>query len=89
MTKRKPLPGEGFHETAGDLVIDGYLSAEIGRKHHTPMPLWSISAAVHAQAVASRELTRWVQEARAAGYSWETIGQAAGITRQAAHLRWG
>ncbi len=42
---------------------------------------WAVSAA-------QARLTDAVRAARAAGHSWTEIGQAAGITRQAAHERW-
>ena len=42
---------------------------------------WAVSAA-------QARLTEAVRAARTAGHSWTEIGQAAGITRQAAHERW-
>lgn len=38
---------------------------------------------------ADAELTEAVAKAQAAGVSWERIGEAAGVTRQAAWQRWG
>jgi hypothetical protein len=53
-----------------------------------PQALARIRTAREQVAVAERELGAAVQDARAAGESWEAIGRAAGITRQTAHQRW-
>jgi hypothetical protein len=37
---------------------------------------------------ATEELTMAVNKARQAGASWSDIGEAAGMSRQAAHKRW-
>ncbi len=49
----------------------------------------SIRRALAAVADAARTVDLEVAAARAAGLSWADIGAAAGITRQAAHDRWG
>lgn len=50
--------------------------------------LTAIGAATAAHTRARAELDAAVARARATGASWDTIAQAAGITRQAAHQRW-
>lgn len=47
-----------------------------------------IRAARAQTAAAERDLEAAVAEARSHCVSWETIGRAAGITRQSAHARW-
>lgn len=49
----------------------------------------SVSNAAAERDVQERRLTEAVLLARAAGISWEDIGSAAGVTRQAAWQRWG
>lgn len=49
----------------------------------------AVREAVRASAAAGRALTAAVAAARDANVSWADIGQAAGISRQAAHERWG
>jgi hypothetical protein len=51
--------------------------------------LRAVTVAVDHRADAERELRDAVIAARANGRSWARIGLAAGITRQAAHERWG
>ena len=53
-----------------------------------PQALARIRTAREQVAAAELELGTAVQDARAAGESWEAIGRAAGITRQTAHQRW-
>lgn len=48
-----------------------------------------LKAAAEALKHAQERLNRKVLQARAAGVSWAKIGASAGITRQAAHERWG
>lgn len=45
--------------------------------------------AAHAHTETGKILTSAVNSARAAGWSWEAIGKALGMTRQAAHQRFG
>lgn len=47
-----------------------------------------VAAAAHDVAAATERLDDAAIRARLAGASWAAIGAAAGITRQAAHLRW-
>ncbi len=51
--------------------------------------LTALSAASAELRQAEDDLTQAVVQARRAGASWATIGQAIGISRQAAHERWG
>ena len=53
------------------------------------LPELAVHDLTHAIEQAERALTEAVKRARARGVSWSTIGRAAGITKQAAHLRWG
>ncbi|MFD5224820.1 AsnC family protein [Microbacterium sp. NPDC058342] len=50
-------------------------------------------AQLHRLAAARREIARTeeaqVRRARLAGYSWQTIASAMGVSRQAAHKRFG
>ncbi|HEY3561806.1 MAG TPA: hypothetical protein VGL05_30280 [Kribbella sp.] len=51
--------------------------------------LVDVRAAAAAVELARDGLNAAVAAARAAGASWEAVGDAAGITRQSAHERWG
>ncbi|MFC8047969.1 hypothetical protein [Nocardia sp. NPDC057353] len=66
-----------------DLAMDDW------SRHYAPfhavLPVQQAAAEV---ADAQRALTEAVREARAQGASWETIGRAAGMSRQSAHERW-
>jgi len=55
---------------------------------HTTRALQDVAQAVARHAALGRELDDAVRFARKAGASWEAIGQAAGMSRQAAHSRW-
>lgn len=58
-------------------------------QHVAPLEgLAAIARASTAVASAEVELNMAVEAARANGASWEAIGRAAGMTRQAAHGRW-
>lgn len=60
------------------------------RRHLEPQEASAaVSRAAEAVAVHQRHLEEAVLEARRLGLSWERIGAAAGISRQAAHERWG
>ncbi|MGL5825825.1 MAG: hypothetical protein ACRCYU_13605 [Nocardioides sp.] len=63
----------------------------IWRRDHTDpeSALAAITTARRAITTAEKTLNEAVTTARAAGQSWESIGRAAGITRQSAHTRWG
>lgn len=63
-------------------------------KGMTPRPvpgaeLGRLIVAAHAAADANAELARAAHAARHAGASWAQIGDALGLTRQAAQQRWG
>lgn len=58
-------------------------------QHIAPLEgLAAIARASAAVASAEADLSKAVGAARANGASWEAIGRAAGMTRQAAHSRW-
>lgn len=60
------------------------------RRHLQPLDAATeVSRAAKAVAEHQQRLEAAVLEARRLGLSWEKIGAAAGITRQAAHERWG
>ena len=52
-------------------------------------PLASLRAAVILTAVATEMQDLAVDEARAHGLTWEAIGAVLGMSKQAAHKRWG
>lgn len=57
--------------------------------HRDPAPLEAMSNAVTARARAEQQLADAVTAARAAGYSWATIGSLAGTSGEAARQRYG
>ncbi|HYZ55795.1 MAG TPA: hypothetical protein VE733_20170 [Streptosporangiaceae bacterium] len=59
------------------------------RGHLPPESLADVRAAAEAVREAQARLDEAVKRARADGSSWAGIGDAAGITRQSAHERWG
>lgn len=60
------------------------------RDHATPvMAAAAVEAAARAYAAAGKDLTRAVAAARAHDVPWSEIGRAAGMSKQAAHERWG
>jgi len=56
---------------------------------HAVLPGLAVHDAAQELADARETLDQAVATARASGASWTLIGNAAGITRQAAHERWG
>jgi hypothetical protein len=68
------------------------MRSAVGRTHApTPLPgaeLHQLIAAARALAHAEHHLTHTLRQARAAGASWTQIGDALGISRQAAQQRW-
>jgi len=70
----------------------GFLEDAIHREwlRHLPSPsLAEVRAAAEDVHKADYRLDEAVARARADGHSWAEIGDAAGITRQSAHERWG
>ena len=67
-----------------DLVI------ELWNRHHlfASERTAAIQAAAGEVRAAERRLDQAVADARSVGISWESIGRAAGLTKQAAHGRW-
>jgi hypothetical protein len=58
------------------------------RRHLEPHKASAVSRAAAAVALHQGQLDAAVLDARRGGLSWEKIGRAAGISRQAAHERW-
>ena len=54
-----------------------------------PWTLSSIHSISSGIKSAEGDLLKAVQRAREQGYSWEAIGRSAGVTKQAAHQKWG
>lgn len=70
-----------------DQMRSGVGKATVGR----PVPgveLAGLIDAAHAVAEAEHHLARAARAARRAGATWTQIGDAAGVTRQAAQQRW-
>lgn len=84
-----------FDGDDGDMSVEDrddvhQLTVQEWRTHVVPEEhARSIRRALAAVADAARTVDLEVAAARAAGLSWADIGKAAGITRQAAHDRWG
>jgi len=55
----------------------------------TTEPLIAVRALTTIEVEARRVLTEMVEEARKAGHTWVEIGEALGVTRQAAQARYG
>lgn len=74
--------------SAGDDHED--LVLELWHRHHlfASERTAAIKTASRDLRAAERRLDQAVADARSAGVSWESIGRAAGLTKQAAHGRW-
>ncbi|MFI6816076.1 hypothetical protein ACIBG7_26975 [Nonomuraea sp. NPDC050328] len=59
------------------------------KSHLEPVTVTTVRTAAAALRLAQAELDQAVHAARADGQSWARIGDAAGMTRQSAHERWG
>lgn len=80
-------PGAGVHADPPD-DLEEAIGAEW--RAHLPSPAIAVvSAAAEAARKAGADLDDAVRLARDAGESWAAIGDAAGMTRQAANERWG
>ncbi|MDE9363997.1 hypothetical protein PZ938_00110 [Luteipulveratus sp. YIM 133132] len=90
------LPGRRVYAADDDVVdVDDRddvdeLGRQVWRTEHADRHtlLDQLDRAVDAEREARAETDRIAREARTAGSTWEQIGRAAGITRQAAHERW-
>lgn len=71
-----------------DEVVEDLLLASWERHVTAAATLDRLSGAARAAAAAERSLDDAVAAARLAGHSWEQVGRAVGVTRQAAHARW-
>lgn len=56
---------------------------------HPDNPLARLRATVEAQRLLEREISVEVRRAHLAGYSWREIASALGVSRQAAHKKYG
>lgn len=86
--------GLAWYAADEDVTEAGYdhedLALELWRRHHlfASERTAAIQTASHELRAAERRLDQAVADARSAGLSWESIGRAAGLTKQAAHGRW-
>ena len=86
--------GLAWYATDDDVASAGYdhegLVLELWNRHHlfASERTAAIQTASHELRAAERRLDQAVADARSAGVSWESIGRAAGLTKQAAHGRW-
>lgn len=64
-------------------------SEELTALLHTTDPATGLRAAGALRRLAERVEAMHVAEARRAGWSWEQIGDALGVTRQSAHAKYG
>jgi hypothetical protein len=91
-----PVPGQlpiGADARAEWLARAEQIEAERDRladalRRHTMTTVEKVADAYRRHEATGVELTSAVKLARAAGASWETIGAAVGLSRQAAHSRW-
>ncbi|HEY3006052.1 MAG TPA: hypothetical protein VGJ44_27135 [Kribbellaceae bacterium] len=84
-----PDVGVGIHVDDRDDVETAARAAWRSLHVDADLTIAAVGSAAHAAAVARRDLDQAVEAARAAGASWADIGQAAGMSRQSAHERWG
>lgn len=64
-------------------------SDDLAQMLRTTDPATGLRAADALRRVAERVEAMHVAEARRAGWSWEHIGDALGVTRQSAHAKYG
>lgn len=64
-------------------------AAVIARRRGSMTPLQAVAAARTMTDLAQQTLQHLVDEARAAGHTWQQIGDVLGTTRQAAYQRFG
>lgn len=84
-----PTPTGVAPEAVDGFETGGGTYAEWSAHLAAALPELVVHDAARRLAAARDELERAVDTARAAGTSWSTIGDAAGMSRQAAHERWG
>jgi hypothetical protein len=70
----------------GSLLYDEWVRLHLGPGF---AEVGAVRAATEAVQHARARLDEAVASARSAGASWESIGEAAGMSRQSAHERWG
>ncbi|MBF6301652.1 hypothetical protein IU459_29540 [Nocardia amamiensis] len=82
--QRVYAPGPwGLSEDAQDLIMRSW------EQHIAPFRgTYPVELAAAEVTAAQARLTEAVRQARADGASWDAIGKAAGMSRQAAHERW-
>lgn len=83
------MPEEDVAGSAAHAAEGARLLAEAARGGHVTSDLVLVRMAADLQAAAARTLKKSVDRARAAGRTWQEIGDALGVTRQAAFQRFG
>ncbi|WP_043109105.1 WhiB family transcriptional regulator [Paraoerskovia marina] len=79
------LPHERARVDAERRAVRRRWSSEVSTRDAS---LSALDDAVRAAALSESVVAQAVATARAAGHSWEVVGRAFGLSRQAAHKRW-
>lgn len=93
-------PADRPADAADPRASDAWLADELGQgaaavidalrqRGHVPAELNTVRLAARMRAVADAALAQCVERARAAGHTWQEVGDALGTSRQAAFQRFG
>lgn len=81
------LPDLG--RTFGHKLADELKEFSIDPETQTSRPIWVLAGLLAAQQTINFEMENWAKHARIRGSSWSEIGEALGMTKQAAQQRFG